>query len=146
VQVAQAAASTSGDARLLAVYRQVGDHVAAVQVRDYGADRHPQDQILGTLAVAVRAAPLFAVVGLEFARIAVIDQGVDVAVGYGVDAAATTAVAAIRSAERDELFAAERGGPVATLAGDHFDFCFVDEFHEVCLVPVAGNFPGRRRI
>ena len=63
------------------------------------------------------------------ARIAVIDQRVDVAVGDGKDAAAAAAVAAVGSAARYIFFASKRRDAVAAVAGDHVDERFVDELH-----------------
>ena len=65
------------------------------------------DDVVAALAVAVRAAAVFAVARLVLLRVAVVDQRVDVAVRDRIDAAAPAAVAAVRSAERDELLAAE---------------------------------------
>ena len=98
---------------------------------DHRPDRHPQGQIVATLAIAVGAAAVLAVLRAEHPGKAVLDQRVDVAVGQRPDAAALAAVAAIRAAHRDELLAPERGGAVAALAGDHVDSGFVDEFHAV---------------
>ncbi|KAG1271921.1 hypothetical protein G6F65_012074 [Rhizopus arrhizus] len=58
-----------------------------------------------------------------------VDQGVQVFVGADVHAAARTAVAAVRAAERNELLATEANAAVAAVAGEHFDFCFVYQFH-----------------
>ncbi len=72
--------------------------------------------------------------GAEDARIAVVDQGIEVAVGDSDHAAAVSAVAAAGAAARDVFFAPERGRAVSALAGDDFDTGFVKEFH--------GGIPG----
>ncbi len=74
---------------------------------------------------------MFAVLRAVQARIAVVDQRIDVAIGDGVDGAATAAVAAVGAAERNEFFAAKARNAIATLAGNDFDGCFVDEFHDL---------------
>src|SRR5690606_17193225 len=61
-----------------------------------------------------------------------------------------TAVAAVRPALGDELLAAEPDAPVAAVAGDDLDLCFVYEFHGLGWYRVAGchsrerGNPGRR--
>src|SRR5690606_12988563 len=62
-----------------------------------------------------------------------VDQGVDVAVGNGVDTAAAPAIAAIRPAFGNEFFAAKARRAIAAFAGNDFDGCFVYEFHDVAL-------------
>ena len=82
----------------------------------------------GTVHVLARTA--FAVLGADVLVKAVVDQRVDVAIGYGINTAAAAAVAAVRAAFRDEFFAAKARGAIAALAGDDFDGCFVYEFHD----------------
>jgi len=60
---------------------------------------------------------------------AVIDQRVDVAVGARSDAATAAAVAAVGAAAWHVFLAPEMRRAVAALAGVHFDFRFIDEFH-----------------
>ena len=76
-------------------------------IDDQGADRHAQLDVVGALAVAVGAAARFAVPRLVHLGVTEVDQGVDIAVGHGPDRAALAAIAAVRSAERAKLFAAE---------------------------------------
>jgi hypothetical protein len=61
--------------------------------------------------------------------VAEIDQGVEVLVGLQPDVAAVAAVAAVGTAQRNELLAAEGDAAIAAVAGGHGDFSFVDEFH-----------------
>jgi hypothetical protein len=63
------------------------------------------------------------------ARVTIVDERVDVAVGDGPDAAAPAAVTAVRASARDVLLPAKARHAVATLAGMHLDGRFVDEFH-----------------
>jgi hypothetical protein len=62
--------------------------------------------------------------------IAVVDKRIDIAVGYGIDAAAAPAIAAVRAASGDEFFAAKARCAIAAFASDDFDGCFVYEFHD----------------
>ena len=61
MQVAQSASAAFGQHDLFAVVSEVGNDLAAVDVGDDSTDRHMQDDIVGALAIAVRAAPGFSV-------------------------------------------------------------------------------------
>jgi hypothetical protein len=65
--------------------------------------------------------------------ITVVNQGVDVTISDRPDTATFAAVAAIRTAERSEFFAAKTRNTVAAIASDDFDFCFVDKLHDYFL-------------
>src|SRR5690606_18499821 len=99
-----------------------------IGIEHHGADGNPQGGVVAAGAVLVLAAPVLAIPGAVQARIAEVDQGVDVAVGNGVHIAATTAVPAVRAALGDEFFAAKPRHAVAALAGKDFDGGFVYEF------------------
>lgn len=109
----------------------ISDAVTGDGIANDRANRHVHDDVVAAFAVAIGAPPAFAVLGEEFAGVAVVDEGVDVAVGNDIDAAAATTVAAIRTAHGDVFFPAEGGNAVAALAGDDQDLGFVDEFHRV---------------
>ena len=129
MEVAEAALAALGEQRHLFVLREVGDRLAAVLVADLRAHRHAQPDVLGRGAVLVGAAAALAVPCDELALVAVVHQRVDVAVGHRPDAAAATAVAAVRAAPRNELLAPERRRAVAAVAGSDLDARFVDELH-----------------
>src|SRR5690606_17917173 len=67
--------------------------------------------------------------GAVQARIAKIDQGVDIAVGHGIDTAASSAVPAVGSAFGNEFLAAKARRAIAAFAGNDFAGCLVYEFH-----------------
>jgi hypothetical protein len=115
---------------LHAVMVEVGDRLAGFEVADDRADRHAQFHVLAAAAVAVRAHAVLAALGAEDARVAEIDERVEVAVGDGVDAAAAAAVAARRAALRHVFLAPEGGRAIAAVAGNDLDLGFVEEFHE----------------
>ena len=117
---------------LLVVAVQVEQDFAGLGVMDDGADGHAQRDVGGGGAVLVRAAAVFAVLGAVQARVTEVDQRVDVAIGHGKDAAAASAVAAVRAALGNEFFAAKARHAIAAFAGDDFDGGFVYEFHDVC--------------
>jgi hypothetical protein len=72
---------------------------------------------------------MLAIFSKMFARVAKVDQGVDVAVGEREHTAASSAIATVRSALRDEFLTAKAVRAIAALAGNNFDGGFVDEFH-----------------
>jgi hypothetical protein len=129
VEVAQPAVAALGEKRALAVLREVRDRLAGPGIADHGADGEAQDDVLGAAPVAIGAAAVLAGLRAEDARVAVVDERVEVRVGDRPDAAAAAAVAAVRAAARHELLAPERSAAVAALAGHHLDSRLVEEFH-----------------
>jgi hypothetical protein len=147
MDIAHAALAACGQHHLLVVLVEVEQDFAGVGVMDDGAHRHAQRDVRSGRAVLVRAAAVFAVLGAVQARIAVVDQRVDVAVCHGVDGAAASAVAAVRAASGNEFFAAKARHAIAAFAGDDFDGGFVYEFHDVraCSGKEWGGAVIRRR-
>src|SRR5690606_22061861 len=129
VHVAQAALAAAGHQQALAVRGQVADDLVGLDVGHHGANRDGDEQVLAALAVHLPAHAVLPALGAEAALVAEVDQGGEVLVGDQPDAAAIAAVAAVRTAQRDELLAAEADASVAAIAGDHLDFSFVDQFH-----------------
>jgi hypothetical protein len=127
--VAKATLAALGKQHLFVVHVEVGQHFAGVEVGDDGADRHAQHDVVATLAVTVGAAAVLAALAKELAGVAVIDQGIDVAVGNDVHAAALAAIATVGATHRDVFLAAESGDAVAAVASFNVDLCFVDELH-----------------
>ena len=127
VRVAEAAAATAGDHRLLAGRDEVGEERARLVVEDGGPGRDVEDQVVAGLAVppgpraAATRGRLEVVAVLEVAqrRLAGIDPEMD------RPAAAT--VATVGSAARDVGLLAEGRGPVATVAGADPDLHAVEE-------------------
>src|SRR5690606_37060011 len=103
VQVAQPALAAARHHHLLAILVEVGDEFAGLVVGDDGTHRLAQHDVVATLAEAVRATAVLPALGAEVAREAVVDQRVEVAIGLGIHAAATPAIAAVRPATRHEL-------------------------------------------
>ncbi len=105
MQVAETTVAALGDEGTLAVDGKIGDDFSGLDVGEHGADRNPQLHVVAALAVAVGTAAVLAFFCLERARIAIVDQRVEIAVSDGPDAAALAAVTAVRPAEGNELFA-----------------------------------------
>src|SRR5690606_35540871 len=91
------------DQQALAVLGQVADLLVGRGIDHHGADRHADDQVLALAAGHLPAHAVLAAACAEYALVAEIDQRVEPLVGQHPDAAAGTAVAAVRPAERDEL-------------------------------------------
>ena len=79
--------------------------------------------------VQLRAHAVDAGLGLEMLLVAVVDQRVQPVDGFEPDVAAAAAIAAVRPAELDEFFAAERDRASAAVAGADIDFRLVEKFH-----------------
>ena len=106
---------------------QVFQHVAVLGVDDDRAGRHADDEVLGTAAVAVRAAAVLAALGPPVLAMRERRQAVDARLGHHDDAAAVAAVAAVRPAARHVLLAAKAHAAVAAPAGFDFDGDAIDE-------------------
>ena len=139
VQVAEAAITALGQQALFAVLEQLHHHFAGFVVADDGAHRHAQDDVLAGGAELVGASTLLAVARLVAAGVAVVDQGVDVAVSDHVDVPASPAVAPVGAAEGNEFLATEADASAATVAGGHINGGFIDEFHETGVLVSPGQ-------
>ena len=107
---------------------------ACVRVINNRAHRDTQGNVGCGRAVHIRAATVFTIFCQVLARVAEVDQGVDVAIRDGEDAAAFAAVTTVGSALGDEFFTAKAVRAVAAFAGNDFNGGFVDEFHAL-MVP-----------
>ena len=129
MNIAKTALSAFRDDGALAMLGEIDDEFARFLVADDRAHGYAQLDVVAAFSVAIGAAAIFTVLGAVNAGVAIVDQGVDIAIGDGVNATAAAAVAAIRPAERDELLAPHTGGTVATVTGEDFYGCFVKKLH-----------------
>ena len=137
MQVAQTAFTAFGKKGFFTVLIQVGNCLTGIQVGNHGSDRNTKLNIGSTSAVAVTAAAVFAVLGLELTCVTIIDQSIQVSVGNGINRAAASAVG---TAFRNKLFASERGNAVSALTRKNFNFRFIYKFH--FLFPVREDLLG----
>ena len=70
-----------------------------------------------------------AALGLERFLETEVEEGIEVRVGNQEDGPSGSAVAAVRSAARDELLPAEADHALPAVTGFNVNFCFVYEFH-----------------
>ncbi len=113
----------------VAVVGQIAEHLAGVEVRDDGALGHLDDQVGARRARHVLARPAAPAFGAEPPLHAKVGQRVDAFARDEIDAAAVTAVAAVRAAARDELLATKADAAAPARAGFDTDIRFVNEFH-----------------
>ena len=93
----------------------------------HGAAGHADDQVVSVLAFLAGTAAIFAIGGGILALITEIHQGGQVWVRLEHDVAAAAAIAAVRAASRDELFAVEADRAIAALAGVQPDGCDINK-------------------
>ena len=129
MDVAQAAVSPSRQNNLSTIDGEIGDDLAGRLIGDHRTNRHAQYDIVRTSSVLVRTAPRFSVLGAMDAGKAKINQGIDIAICYCNNAAAASAITAIRATLRHKLLAAKRRHAPATVTGLDLDTRFINEFH-----------------
>src|SRR5256886_8791004 len=105
----------------------LAEQSARVGIVPLGARRHREIEIGPRLAGHVLALAVLPALRLPVAAVAVVEQRGEVGVGAHVDRAAGAAVAAVRPAFGDELFAAKGARPGAACAGDHMHYGSVYE-------------------
>jgi hypothetical protein len=109
---------------------EISNQIAGFKIRNDGAYRHPQFNINTGSAVTVGTPSWLTIFsGMGFG-IAVVNQGIDVAIGNRIDTAAAPAITTIGSTELDEFFSAHGSAASATVASNYFDSSFVNKFHE----------------
>jgi hypothetical protein len=62
---------------------------------------------------------------------AIIYERIDIAIRDGKDAATFTAIATIRPTKWTKFFTAKRSNAIAAITSNHFNFCFIDKFHNL---------------
>jgi hypothetical protein len=129
MDIAKTAIAAFGQQGALIVLRKVGNDVTSGLVGNDSTYWYTQDHVLATFAVAVGAAPILATFTMKGARVAVIDESIDIAIGDDINRTAASAVASAGAAVRFVFFAPECGCAVTTIPGVHPDGCFIDKFH-----------------
>ncbi len=118
---------TGGRQPAIAVAKQFGEQLAAVEVGHHGALGHRDLDRRPALAVLVLALAVHPVVGAAVRMVAERQQGRHVVVGDEPDVAALAAVAAVRAAHHDRALASERHAARAAITAAHVELAFVDE-------------------
>ncbi len=129
--VAEAAIAALGEHHALADFGQVGDQRLAVFLENLRARRHAQHGVGAARTGAVPAHPVHAGLGFKMLLVAKVDQRVEAGDALDDDVAAAPAVAAVRPAELDELFAPKRQRARAAIAGADKDAGLIEELHRL---------------
>lgn len=119
--VTEAVPAALSDHQPLTGLGQVADDFLGIGVDHGGTDRHRQDQVVALGPGAVLAAAVLAALGIETAGVAIVDQGVQVDVGFQIDGTAVATVAAVGTALFDELLATKAHEAIAAVTGFHVD-------------------------
>ena len=127
--VAETAIAALRQPKALADGGEVADQRVIVFFVDLRAGRHFQRHVGALGAGAVAAHAVDAGLGLEMLLVAVVDQRVQAVDRLQPDIAAAAAIAAVRSAELDELLAPERDAAGAAVAGADIDLGLIEKFH-----------------
>src|SRR6202165_4228672 len=106
---------------------EIGDGLAGLGVENKCSDRNLQNHVFAGVARAVGAFAVPPAIGFEFAIVTVAEKRVVVHVGFEMDAAAISAVAAGRTAARRVFLAAQGHAAVAAVAGLHEYFGFINK-------------------
>ena len=144
MHIAETAFAAFGQHHLCAIAGQISQGFAGVLVNDHGADRHAQEHVIRAFAVLIRTASRFAIFGAVNPRVAVVNQGVDIAVGNRNHTAAASAVTAVGAAFRHKFFAPKRRHAAAAVAGLDLDARFVNEFHDLSTLSAKQQLPNNQ--
>ena len=128
-RVAVTAVAAFGDREPFVGDQHILDDRFVVVRDDLRADGDFDDQVFAFAAEFVLSFAVMAAFGLEMLAIAKVDQGVQIGDGFKNHIAAAPAVAAVRAAEFDIFFAAERTAAAAAVAGFQVDFRLIQKFH-----------------
>jgi hypothetical protein len=131
MNVAPTTLATFDQQRHLTMLSQVGNDRAIIVVNHECANGHTEINVICALAVAISATAILAMLcTVQFCE-TIVDQRIDITISDSENTSAFTAITAIGPAKRTEFFSAKRCNTVATVTGHNFDFCFVNELHDL---------------
>ena len=131
MRVAKTAIAAFGDQSAIADVRQIGQQCFIVLVEDLRPRRNLEDDVIAARAGAIASHAVTAAARLEMLLIAIVDQGVEALDALRNYVAAASAIAAIRPAELNELFAPKRHTAVSAGAGRDIDLRLIEKFHDL---------------
>src|SRR5207249_5797102 len=120
-RIAASAARAADDEQALARPCEVAEELAGLALGHDGADRHAEHEVFARGAGAIVAFAVLTALGLVVTLVVVVEERGERGIGLEEHRAAGAAVAAVGTAARHELFAAEgnaAGAPVAALDED----------------------------
>src|SRR6185312_9322945 len=127
MRVAKTAVAAPREAFAIAGLHDLGQQRFLVLGEHLGARRHGNHRVLAGNTGAVLAHAALAALRLEVLAVAVVDQRVEIGDAFQPYVAALAAVAAIGTAELDELLTPERDGAVTACAGGNVDLGLVEK-------------------
>lgn len=127
--IAETAVAAPQKDELLAGTGEISEHQAVIFIHDLGAGRNPQDQILAVAASALAAGAGATVLRPKMLPIPVIDQSIEVLGSDKDDVPAFTAIAAVRAAELNKLFAAKAHCAATAVTTLQVNLALVEELH-----------------
>jgi hypothetical protein len=144
MHIAAAALATLRDHRRVSRHHEISERLAAFLVEHDRAGRDSHDDVVGAVTVLFLAATAFAVFRDQTRLIFEIEQRRQAFIDLEDYAAAVSAVAARRPAERPVLLAQKCDRAVAALAGVHEYPGFIDKSHGSVSVPSPCKGEDRR--
>ncbi len=145
MQVPKATVATTGNGETLTKFGHVSQNSFLVFIQNFGAHRHPQDDVITIFAGSLFAHSGLAVFGKKVLLVAKVDQRVQSIHDFNDHVAAAPAVAPIRTTVFNVLFAPEGHCTAAAAAGSDIYFGKVEEFHDAASLAVAVG-KGKRSI
>jgi hypothetical protein len=143
-------ATAFGDHESLPVFRNVDQLSAHVRIKNYGADRHGQFDIVTCTTRAVTSLAVTTALGRMLRIKAEVQQCVVVRVPDDHDVTARAAVATARAASGDVFFTPKGQAAIAAVPGFYSDSYFVDKHVEkrkgrAGVIPAATvSLPGEK--
>jgi hypothetical protein len=116
--VAKATITALGDGNNLAGSQQLIQHLTGFSIRDDGANRHLQGDVVAGCTKHVGAHAVLATLGVMSAGETKIDQGIQIGVRHGKHMTAATTVAAVGTAKLFVLFMPKRDAAGSTISAE----------------------------
>ena len=119
--------ATFGNGQALAIRGQISDQLIRYRIIDQRAGWYFDDHIRSGFSRHIVLAAASAILGSETRHMPEGRQGVQVSGHFENDIPTPAAIAAIRPATRDELFAVEMDSAISTAAGTNQNTCLINE-------------------
>src|SRR5690606_27168063 len=115
-QITESTVATLGQHNLFTRVEQLVHHFPGFFIDDDGAHWQAQCDVLARSTKHVIAHAVFTALRFMAARITVVNEGVQIHIGHGIDMAASATVTTVGSAEFLVFFVSERGCAITTIA------------------------------
>ncbi|CGV83387.1 Uncharacterised protein [Salmonella enterica subsp. enterica serovar Typhi] len=117
------------DQQTLTVFGHVAHRFTGSLVDNARTDRHFDGHVFTAFTGTVAARAILTTFSAERFFKAVIDQRIQVFIGFHPDVAAVAAITAVRAAFRDIFFAAEAHTAITAIACNDQNRCFINKLH-----------------